>query len=128
MYVCKYIYIYIYIYIYMWVCVCAYICMYVCMSIINKIATEYNQLVLYEWISMRRFIFFTRGSTKVCMYFSFHYYTIGAIRSSPFAFVNKKMERTMQALIEIERFWVLVHYINIYMYVSYMLYMSNMHM
>ena len=89
--------------------VCIYVCTYVC-SCIFAIKSSPN------WASLRK------------LNFPFTNYTIGAMRSSPFVFVYRKMERIIQALIEIEqfKFWSNVQicmYVYLYLYLYLWLYL-----
>ena len=78
---------------------CMYVCMYVCNPKLYQLPTELSKL--------KTFLF----SLSIINY------SIGAMRSSPFVLVNRKLEWVMQALIEIDRFEFWCNIITYCMYV-----------
>ena len=98
MYVCMYVYMYACMYVYM------YVCMYVCIQCNTILLTEFGYVYMYvcTYVSLQSETLPTELHTLYFL-FPFTNYTIGAMRSSPFVFVNRKMEGIKQALIEIKR-------------------------
>ena len=85
---CMYVYIYVCMHMY------AYVCMYVCVCMYVYVYVMYVMYVTYAcYVCMLRMYVCSPKLTN---------YTIGAMRSSSFVFVNRKMERILQAPKEIK--------------------------